>query len=232
MQYETLATHKKAPSPNLSTTQRKGRKRNNGLSEKNHFDCFLVLTAFHFVVQTGLKCSVFLLSLLDTEVTGMHHHFLQAEHFCWWKCLSDACAGEKGWVTPVKALVARAYFRVCSHLGFHLSVGDNYIVVLGGELSVGSFLLQQFSPLHLSKALHSAVWLPIAVLTCRCLAYSDLCCAVVLGSIPAGTLKMGLQTTSNLLFHVITVFFNIKIKHCCNLEAVDLFCMSCEIVWK
>lgn len=40
----------------------------------------------------------------------------------------------------MRALMARLCFRVCSRSGSHLSVGDNYIAILVGELSVGSLL--------------------------------------------------------------------------------------------
>lgn len=178
-----LPGREKASRLNLSTTKRKGKKRKKVICLKWStwiaFVIVVVLLAFHFVVEASLKLWIFLLSLLDAEVTGLHHHSLHTDYFCWWKCLGNACAAEKRWFIPVKAPMARLCFRVCSHSGFHVSVGDNYIVTLGGERSVGPLLLQQFSPVHLSKALSWPVYV-IAVLTCGIPVDSDLCCTVVL----------------------------------------------------
>lgn len=172
-----------------------------------------------------------MLSLRNAEVTGMHHHFLQVEHFCWWKCLSNACAGEKGCLIPVKALMVRLYFRVCSHLGFHLSVGDNYIVILGGELSVGSFLFTspfkhrcQFCCLVINSSPY--LWMPDwewPTLLCSSWPPFRLGFWKRVFRLPPIFYSMQLLPFS---------FFKIKIKHCCNLGAVDLFCLSCEIVWE
>lgn len=46
------------------------------------FAVVVVLLAFHFVVEASLKLWIFLLSLLDAEVTGMHHHSPHTDYFC------------------------------------------------------------------------------------------------------------------------------------------------------